>query len=75
MKYVCRKPETGEHDEYLSSSLRQKSRNGEMCLEKGILNSGLLKSSAAPPECKVVSMYELATAAVTNQMMEHTVVV
>lgn len=68
MKNACGKPETEEHNEYLSSSLRQKSRNGEMCLEKEILNSGLLKGRAAPHACKVVSMYELASAAVTNQM-------
>lgn len=64
---MCEKPETGEHSEYFSSSLRQRSKNAE-CLEKGILNSGLLKGTAAPSECKVVSMYELAAAAVTNQM-------
>lgn len=68
MKNACGKPETEEHNEYLSSSLRQKSRDGEMCLEKEILNSGLLKGRAAPRACKVVSMYELASAAVTNQM-------
>lgn len=65
---MCGKPETEEHNEYLSSSLRQKSRDGEMRLEEEILNSGLLKGRAAPHACKVVSMYELASAAVTNQM-------
>lgn len=68
MKNACGKPETEEHNEYLSSSLRQKSRDGEICLEKEILNSGLLKGRAASRVCKVVSMYELASAAVTNQM-------
>lgn len=68
MKNACGKPETEEHNEYLSSSLRQKSRAGEICLEKEILNSGLLKGRAASRVCKVVSMYELASAAVTNQM-------
>lgn len=68
MKDACGKPETEEHNECLSSSLRQKSQDGEMCLEKEILNSGLLKGRAGPRVCKVVSMYELASAAVTNRM-------
>ena len=38
----------------------------EKCLEKGILNSRLFKGRATPSECKVVSMYELAAAAVTK---------
>lgn len=43
MKYVCEKPETEERNEYLSSLLRQKSKNGEMFGEV-ILNSGCSKA-------------------------------
>lgn len=35
-------------------------------MEKGILNAGLFKGRAVLNECKVVSMYELAAADVTN---------
>lgn len=65
MKYVCEKPETEECSEYLSSLLRQKSKNEEMFGEV-VLNSRLFKGRAAPNECKVVSRYELAAAAITK---------